>query len=117
VVQGSTYICPTCGVPLGSVAGTAPAYGRAWLLPHQSGHDGGYTVHDPAKTNWLPPKFTYNADLAAKPELAKVLVVIYNLKLRSQGGKTLIEFLKDSEFRPRRWNSRVMHDSAKGCST
>lgn len=60
---------------------------------------GGYTVHDPAKARWTPPKFSYDADLATRPKLAKVIVVIYNPKLASQGGKTLIEHLKGCDPR------------------
>ena len=60
---------------------------------------GGYTVADATKTNWTPPKFTYSAELATKPKQAKVIVVIYNPKLKSQGDKTLVEFLKGSDPR------------------
>ena len=60
---------------------------------------GGYTVPDPTKTSWKPPKFTYNADLATKPKLARVIVVIYNPKLKSQGGKPLVEYLKGTDPR------------------
>ncbi len=60
---------------------------------------GGYTVPDPIKTNWTPPKFTYNADLATKPKLAKVIVVIYNPKLKTLGGKSLVEHLNATDPR------------------
>jgi hypothetical protein len=60
---------------------------------------GGYTVKDPANANWQPPKFAYDADLATKPKLAKVIVLVYNPKLKSQGGKTLIEHVKGSDPR------------------
>ena len=60
---------------------------------------GGYVVADPAKTAWRPPNFTYDRDLVTKPKLAKVMVVIYNPRLKSQGGKTLVEFLNGSDPR------------------
>ncbi len=58
-----------------------------------------HTVPDATKTRetWKPPKFVYDHDLATKPKLSKVVVVIYNPVLEAEGGKTMIEFLKAND--------------------
>jgi hypothetical protein len=54
---------------------------------------GGY-VSDPHNTDWKAPKFVYDADVATKPKLAKVIVIIYNPVLESEGGVKLIDHFK-----------------------
>ena len=54
---------------------------------------GSYTVKDRAQANWTKPAFVYNQWAATGRKHAKVVVVIYNPVLESQGGKPLIELL------------------------
>lgn len=52
-----------------------------------------YTV-DPKKSAWKQPAFSYNQDIAVKPVRSKVIVLVYNPKLKSKGNVNLIEYLK-----------------------
>ncbi|GMV35940.1 MAG: hypothetical protein AMXMBFR61_04480 [Fimbriimonadales bacterium] len=58
---------------------------------------GSYTVRDRAAAKWTRPKFVYNEKAATGRKLAKVIVLIYNPTLKSEGGKRLIEYLKAND--------------------
>ena len=101
-----TTICfaaiSTCGFAQTKAVVKAPAWKS---LPEvkpegeKEGDLGCFTVPDAKKTRetWKQPPFQYDADLATKPKLSKVVVVIYNPKLKPEGGKTMIEFLKAND--------------------
>jgi hypothetical protein len=73
---------------------------------------GGYTS-DPRHTDWKPPKFVYDPDVATKPKLAKVIVIIYNPILESEGGVRLIDYFKWND--PREY-SHILADTIEQCS-
>ncbi len=54
-------------------------------------HTGSYTVADPASVNWQAPPFVYDEAAATGRKHAKVIVLIYNPVLESEGGKSFIE--------------------------
>jgi hypothetical protein len=56
-------------------------------------HTGSFTVADPGAAGWQRPPFRYDPAVATGRKRARVIVIIYNPTLRSQGGKTLIEHL------------------------
>ncbi|MCG3126214.1 MAG: hypothetical protein CHACPFDD_01044 [Phycisphaerae bacterium] len=58
---------------------------------------GSYTVKRSAISRWTRPPWTYDARAATGRKHAKVVVVIYNPVLESDGGKTLIEHLKAND--------------------
>lgn len=70
-------------------------------------------VSDPVKTDWKQPAFQYNHDVAVKPKVAKVIVLIYNPVLESEGGKTVVEYLKANDSRK---YSQILADSIRECS-
>lgn len=79
---------------------------------------GSYIVADPAKAKWKQPKFVYDADVATKPKLAKVVVLFYNPVLESEGGKTLVQFLKAND--PREYShvmAKTIHIASGGYLT
>ncbi len=85
--------------------GAAEAQAPAWksLAPvapaGEVRNTGSYTI--PKETlstsGWKQPKFVYNAQAATGRKAAKVVVVIYNPKLESEGGKSLIEFVNGGD--------------------
>jgi hypothetical protein len=84
---------------LASTFGWALAQQPAWKsLPvvepkGEKAHTGSYTVSNPAESGWQKPKFVYDAAAATGRKQAKVIVVIYNPVLKTQGNKRLIEYL------------------------
>ncbi len=66
---------------------------------------GSYVVEDRKNAKWTPPKFVDNETAATGRKEARVVVVIYNPVLKSQGGKTLVEYLKAND--PREY-SRIL---------
>lgn len=60
-------------------------------------HTGSYTVKEPEKTGWQKPRFVYNEKAATGRKRAKVIVLIYNPVLESQGGKRLTDYLKAND--------------------
>ena len=79
---------------------------------------GSYTLPNPAATKWKEPKFVYDEPVAIKPKLAKVIVLIYNPVLKSEGGKTLIQYLKAND--PREYShvlADVIHMASGGYIT
>ncbi len=106
-------------VCLAAYAGSQPACSPSWKkLPHvkpagkQDSNIKCY-VSNPVTTPWKKPAFEYNHDFAVRPKAAKVIVVIYNPVLESQGNKTLIEFLNAND--PREF-SRILAESIRECS-
>lgn len=55
---------------------------------------GSYVVRDRAKMHWQRPVFHYNEHVATGRKHAKVVVLIYNPVLESEGGRTLIEHVR-----------------------
>ena len=79
---------------------------------------GSYVVEKPYEAGWKQPKFDYDPDVAVKPKLAKVIVVIYNPVLESEGGKRLTEFLKAGD--PREYSNilaKTIHIASGGYIT
>ncbi|HEY3268388.1 MAG TPA: hypothetical protein VGM37_15825 [Armatimonadota bacterium] len=82
---------------------TAPSAAPAWKrlpLAKPAGelqHTGSYTVEHPERQGWKKPKFVYNAQAATGRKEAKVIVLIYDPKLPSEGGKRLTEFVKAND--------------------
>ena len=70
-------------------------------------------MEDPDKSDWKQPEFKYDQSVAVNPKHSKVIVVIYNPILKSQGNKTLIEYLKACN--PREY-SQYLCDAIKECS-
>jgi len=54
---------------------------------------GSYIVKDPSAARWKKPEFRYRAEVASGRKLSRVVVLIFNPVLESEGGKTLIEHL------------------------
>lgn len=59
--------------------------------PRELAHTGSYVVRDRARAVWQRPPFTYDERAATGRKRARVVVVIYNPVLESEGGKTLIQ--------------------------
>lgn len=57
-------------------------------------HTGAYTVANRAEIGWKKPKFVYNEAVATGRKEVKVVVVIYDPVIKSEGGKHLTEYLK-----------------------
>jgi hypothetical protein len=62
-------------------------------------HTGSYTLKDREKVRWERPPFKYNEQVATGRKHAKVVVLIYNPVLESEGGKTLIDYVKGNDPR------------------
>lgn len=60
-------------------------------------HTGSHTVADRAGAAWSRPKFSYNEAAATGRKTARVLVIIYNPILESEGGKTLLEYVQGND--------------------
>src|SRR5688572_21671325 len=60
-------------------------------------HTGAYVVKDRGSAAWKKPPFAYNEGAATGRKHAKVIVVIYNPVLESEGGKTLIEHVRAND--------------------
>ncbi len=60
-------------------------------------HTGSYTVGDPTKTGWQRPKIAYDERAATGRKRAKVVVLIYDPILESEGGKRLTEHVKAND--------------------
>src|SRR5262245_31804832 len=75
----------------------ALAQGPSWRgLPvvdptGESAHTGSYVTSN--RASWNKPAFVYNERAATGRKHAKVVVLIYDPTLKSQGGKRLIEHL------------------------
>jgi len=54
-------------------------------------------LSDPHTTEWDAPAFYYDNDVAVKPKVSKVIVVIYNPVLENRGGVKLINYLKAND--------------------
>ena len=86
------------------------ALGAAWAaagwkdLPEvkptgEKQHTGAYTVENREKLEWKRPEFKYDEKAATGRKHAKVIVLIYNPKLPSEGGKTLVEYVHGADSR------------------
>jgi len=91
--------------PLTAPAALAAAKDPAWKsLPQVKPagtlqHTGSYTVPKDqlGSAGWKEPKFVYNEKAATGRKEAKVVVVIYNPVLESEGGKTLIQHINGND--------------------
>ncbi len=70
-------------------------------------------LDNPRTAGWKQPPFVYDPAVALHPKHAKVIVLIYNPVLKTQGGKTLIEYLKAND--PRAY-SQLLCDAIRECS-
>ncbi len=61
----------------------------------ESAHTGSYVTKD--RSGWNPPAFVYNERAATGRKRAKVVVLIYDPVLKSQGGVRLIDHLKGTD--------------------
>lgn len=73
-------------------------------LPHvepegRLANTGSYIRRDREQIEWQRPPFVYNERVATGRKHAKVIVLIYNPILETEGGKTLIEHLKANDPR------------------
>jgi hypothetical protein len=60
-------------------------------------HTGAFTVKDRAAAKWRKPAFAYDARAATGRKEAKVVVLIYDPVLESEGGKRMTEHLKAND--------------------
>jgi hypothetical protein len=59
---------------------------------------GAYVIGSPSDgAAWKKPAFVYNAKAATGRKLSRVVVLIYDPKLESQGGKSLIEYVRGND--------------------
>lgn len=88
-----------------TLTAAASAQAPAWKsLPQvaptgERARTGAYTVADREKRAWTRPPFQYDERVATGRKCAKVIVLIYNPVLESEGGKSLIEHLKANDPR------------------
>jgi len=89
-------------VALASLALASLGQGPAWKrlpLVEPSGTKqwtGSYTVENPKAVSWKKPKFRYDPKVATGRKVSKVVVVIYDPTIRSEG-KRLTEVLKAND--------------------
>ena len=93
----------------------APAWKQLPVVKPTGTLDDGIKCHleNPRTAAWKQPAFAYDHNVATMPKAAKVIVIIYNPVLKSQGGKTLIQYLKAND--PRAY-SKLMADAVRECS-
>lgn len=102
-------------------AALSPAQGPrpAWrALPEaepagERAHTGAHVVADRSKAKWKRPTLRYDEAAATGRKEAKVVVLVYNPRLKSQGGKSLIEHLKAND--PLEY-SRILADVVREAS-
>ena len=72
-------------------------------------------MEDPKTSDWQPPNFNYDHQVAVMPIKAKVIVLIYDPVLKSQGNQKLTEYLKARD--PRKLSQflcDIIRDSSDG---
>jgi hypothetical protein len=80
-------------LPLAAQQQPAPPPGAEGTLAHT----GSYIVEQGQPARWRRPPFAYDAAVATGHKRAKVIVVIFDPKLPSQGGVSLIEHIRAND--------------------
>jgi hypothetical protein len=96
-------------------AGPEPAW-RSLPIVEPSGHrthTGSFVVKDRAAADWARPPFADNPAAAAGRKAAKVIVVLYNPILESEGGARLFDWLHGTDPRQA---SRILADVVREAS-
>jgi hypothetical protein len=99
------FCLPLVAVAVGFLAARATqARARTWRsLPRvepagRKESTGAYVFSSPGeRAAWRKPSFVYNPKAATGRKFSRVVVLIYDPRLKSQGGKSLIEYVKGSD--------------------
>src|SRR5262245_39573694 len=80
------------------VGAQAPWRALAEVAPGgEKAHTGSHVVKDRASLSWKRPPFVYSEKAATGRKCAKVIVVIYDPVLESEGGTSMVQHLKAND--------------------